>query len=224
MTNDYETTMAFEKYEEIFWKRINKEFDLEDMSDDYKLLFFCTAPSVEEMNECIDSDGYLCAHEELVSAEDGFADTTFNLVANYPDKGGFEISLDSDTDIDIDAYEGVKGYYYNGRFYNDYSHSTNPLPYMNGHYHFDWTNYDPTDVDNDYGIVTYYCDDDTYTSADKPEWIDFEGNIIVKVVFLVKDDNDFVMGYCRFSTPLFVRDVVTLPVGSKFISVGECTL
>ncbi len=232
MTNDYETTIAFEKYEEIFWKKLNKEFDLEDMGDEtsYKLKFYCTAPPVEEMSECIDTDGYLHTHEKLVSANDGFVDTSFGLVANFPDTGGFEIALnytdedDKQMELDIDALEGVKGYYYNGRFYNDTAH-TSVLPYYEGHYHFDWTNYNPDDPDNDYGIITYLCSNESYTVVtDKPEWIDFEGNIIVKCIFLVKAENDFVIAYCRYSTPLYVRDVVTLPVGSKFVQIGECTL
>ena len=95
MTNDYETTIAFEKYEEIFWKKLNKEFDLENMGDEtkYKLRFFSATPSIEEMEACIDSNGYLHAHDKLISADDGFVDTPFGLVANFPDAGGFELAL-----------------------------------------------------------------------------------------------------------------------------------
>lgn len=229
MTNDYETTIAFEKYEEIFWKKINKEFDLENMGDEtkYKLKFFSATPSIEEMEACIDSNGYLHAHDKLISADDGFVDTPFGLVANFPDAGGFELALnyhedDKQVDLDIDALEGVRGYYHNGRFYNDSAH-TSVLPYYNDHYHFDWSNYNPDDPENDYGIVTYMCNNNSYSVATKPSWIDYEGNIIVKGIFLVKAENNFVMCYCRYSTPIYVRDVITLPVGTKFIKIGECS-
>ena len=232
MSNNYETTIAFEKYEETFWKLgVNKKFDLSNMGDQstYKLKFFTATPPIEEMEECIDTNGCLKTHEKLISANEGFVDTPFGLVANYPDKGGFEIALnyldedEQQTDLVIDALEGVKGYYHEGRFYNDSAH-TSILPYYEGHYHFDWTNYDPDDADNDYGIVTYTCEDESYTTADKPDWIHYDGNIIVKGVFLVKASDDFVLAYCRYSTPVDVRDGIIIPVGSKFIQIGECSL
>lgn len=228
MSNNYETTLAFEKYEEIFWKKINKVFDLDNLGTNYKLKFFTNTPSLENMSECIDANGCLKSHQQLVSADDGFETITFGLVTNYPPIGGFELALnytddDEQQDLVIDAYEGVKGYYHNGRFYNDINH-TSLLPYYNGHYHFDWTNYDPDDSDNDYGIVTYLCTNNSYSEEDKPVWIDYDGNIIVKGVFLVKSSNNFVMCYCRFSTPIMVRDTITIPKGSKFVQVGECSL
>jgi len=219
MTDDYETTISFEKYEAIFWKKLNKTIDLENMggSSTYKLKFYCATPLAKDMGNCIDSNGCLTTTTGFVNADDAFESVTFGLSSEFPSDGGFNIKLSGSEGIDIEAYEGIKGYYYNNRFYADAEH-TEVIPYMNGHYHLDWTNYDP-DVTG-YGIVAYMCTNNAYTSTTKPAWLDYDGNILVKGIFLVKASNNFVIAYCRYSSYLVVRDSVTIPAGSKFVQVG----